>query len=95
MKTGSGSRRNDETGSATVARTAWTTTPADYNIQVNDPTDEGRCSRKVVIATPGTLVYLGADGVSVTLPSGPGEWTIQMQALVAAGTTAQGVVVHW
>jgi hypothetical protein len=91
----SGSRRHDEQGTGQVARVAWTTTPANYDIQASDPTGEKRCCREIVIATAGTLVIVGPDGVSVTLPSGPLRWGLQAQALTAAGSSAQGVVVIW
>jgi hypothetical protein len=91
-------RANNEIFPSPAYRTAWTTTPVDYDIRANDPTRDntpGRPCRQIVIATAGTLVVTGPDGTDVTLPSGPLVWDIQAIALVASGTTAQGVVVLW
>lgn len=89
------------------ARVAWTTTPINYDMGANDPAGpsypglarpgEGRCNRSVVCAVAGTLAYVGLDGVTVVLPAMPAgyEWKIQMQSLLAAGTTATNVVVLW
>lgn len=93
--------------SSNGARVAWTTTPINYDMSANDPVGpgypglgrpgEGRCSRRVVCGGAGTLAYVGLDGVTVVLPStAAGQiWDIQMQSLLAAGTTATNVVVQW
>ncbi len=90
----SGSRRHDEVGTGQVARVAWTTTPAAYDIQAQDPTGDKRCCRRVHIFTAGTLVYTGADDVSVTVPSGATVLDIAMKSL-SASSTAQNVLVVW
>lgn len=92
--------------SSSAARVAWTTTPVNYDMALNDPQgaawpglarpNEGRPNRRVVIGGAGTLVYIGLDGVTVTLPSTvAGQvWDIQMQSLVST-STATNVVVMW
>ena len=92
--------------SASHGRTAWTTTPANYDIAASDPgklnepglanPSEGRPSRRIVVGTAGTLVYTGLDNQNVTLPSTvAGQiWDIQAIALVST-STAQNVVVFW
>lgn len=92
--------------SASAARVAWTAVPANYDIAANDPfrlsepglanPGEGRPCRRVKVQVAGNLVYTGLDGVNVTLPCLAGDThDIQMVALVAAGSTAQNVIVEW
>lgn len=91
--------------SASGARTAWTTTPVNYDIAANDPfkgaepglanPSEGRPCRRVKVGSSGNLVYTGLDGVNVTLPCLAGDvWDIQMTALVNSSTVTN-VVVMW
>lgn len=87
-------RRNDEVGTGEICRVAWTAAPANYDVEANDPTGQKRNCRRLVIATPGTLVITGADGVDVTLPSGITVWDIQAKYLKNT-STAQNVVVVW
>lgn len=93
MTTGSGSRQNHETGSG-IPRVAWTSTPANYDIRASDPTGEGRCCRRIVVGTSGTVVITDPTGTSVTLPAGLTVWDVQAATLTNA-STAQNVVVIW
>jgi hypothetical protein len=92
--------------SANVARVAWTTVPAQYDIAASDPLklnlpglatpNEGRPCRRLVAGVAGTIVYTGLDGVDVTLPSTVNGQVWDLQALVLKATsTAQQVVVFW
>jgi len=99
--------RVDNLESGHVARTAWTTTPADYSITANDPfkgnlpglaaPSEGRPCRRIIVLGSGTLVITGIDGVDVTLPAAGAAFVFDIQAtgLKASGSTATNVVVVW
>jgi hypothetical protein len=89
-----------------VARVAWTTTPALFDIGANDPfkgnlpglaaPSEGRPCRRLVVITSGTLVYTGMDGVDVTTPTLPAGFIFDIQATaLKAASTAQNVIVVW
>lgn len=91
--------------SASGARVAWTTTPANYDIGANDPfrlsepglanPSEGRPCRRIKCQGAGNLVYTGLDGVNVTLPVLAGD-TIDVQATnLLATSTATNVIVFW
>lgn len=83
-----------------IARVAWTTTPAAYNIlrpaSGAAPAVQDEPSRRLVAGGAGTIVYTGVDGVDVTLPDcGAGfSWDVQAIALKAS-STATNVVVIW
>lgn len=90
---------NKNTGSSRYYRSAWTTTPALYDILANAPGDDTNhgfalASRKIVIAAPGTLVITDLDGNSQTLTLPVGTHEIQATSL-AATSTAQNVSVYW
>ncbi|MEI9950798.1 MAG: hypothetical protein WDO74_17915 [Pseudomonadota bacterium] len=89
-----------------VARVAWTTSPALYDIIASDPykgnlpglaaPSEGRPCRRIIVLTSGTLVFTGLDGVDVTTPSLPSGFVLDVQATaLKAASTAQNVLVIW
>lgn len=52
--------------------------------------------RAIRVTTAGDLVVTRPDGTNVTLPFASGETqAIQAKAIVASGSTAQGVTVYW
>jgi len=93
--------------SANAFRTAWTTTPIDFDIAASDPAkgsmpglanpSEGRPCRRIVCGGTGTLVVKGLDGVNVILDAvfAGQEFKVQALNLVASGTTATKVSVYW
>jgi hypothetical protein len=99
--------QNELQTSSTGFRTAWTTTPVNYDIAANDPLrlnlpglaipGEGRPCRWIVCGSTGTIVVTGLDGVAVTLTAANAGQKFDIQAvnLVAAGTTVTQVSVFW
>jgi hypothetical protein len=92
-------RENKNTGSSRYYRSAWTTTPALYDILAAAPGDDTNhgfalACRKITIGTAGTLVLTDLDGNSQTLTLPVGIHEIQATSL-AATSTAQGVSVLW
>ena len=96
-------RWNDNTGPSKHFRTAWTGgTPADYDVCANGPggASGGYCSRQILVSNPtGPIVVLDGQGASVTLPlvglqTHPLR-TIQIQKIVADGSSAATIEVLW
>lgn len=86
--------------------TAWTTTPANYDILANDPgklraiglgmPSEGRPCRWITCGVAGTIVVTRIDGVNVTLDATQVGQTFYVQAIALVNTsTAQKVSVYW
>lgn len=90
-----------------VARVAWTSSPANYDILASDPykgnlpglaaPSEGRPCRRLIAGSTGNLVITGLDGVDVTLPVSFAGQTFDVQAvgLKATGSTSTNVIVVW
>lgn len=78
-----------------LAKQAWTTTPAFYDIVANGPGGMYPC-RRIVVQTAGTLSYKDLNGT----PQGPltcfaGEVLDLEATTLEASSTAQGVKVYW
>ena len=89
-----------------VARVAWTSSPANYDILASDPykgnlpglaaPSEGRPCRRLIAGSTGNLVITGLDGVNVTLPVSFAGQVFDLQATNLVNTsTATNVVVVW
>ena len=98
--------QNELQQSATAYRTAWTTTPVNYDILASDPLklnvpglnnpSEGRPCRWIVCGAVGTLVATGLDGTDVTLNAVFVGQRFDIQATgLKATSTAQTVSVYW
>lgn len=70
---------------------------ANVDLRTLDPMGRSRPPRMIVCATGGALVGTTIRGASVTLPALPNgfAWPVQLRALTASGTTAQGIVGIW
>ena len=81
-------------------RTAWTTTPIDYNVLENSEgysgaNGSGHMCCAVRAGGAGTLVLTDVDGNAQTVPIGSQETLLLQAQSIGAASTATNVVVFW
>jgi hypothetical protein len=96
---------NDTQGSSRIQKVAWTGAASDYNILENGPSGSvgcqvGYCCRAIIVGAPtGPIVVKDGEGNTVTIPLAILQATpylpIQLQALVAAGSSGATIMILW
>jgi hypothetical protein len=82
-------------------KSAWTTTPADYDIIANGPEYtagySGRMCKRIYAGKAGTLVITPIEGATAnrTIIVAAGTWVDVEAIALGAASTAQDVSIYW